>query len=125
MHGTFCWNELMTTNPEAAEAFYCGLAGWEVETMPMPDGGTYRVMKRDGKPIGGIMGMPATMPPGVPSHWGSYLAVDDVDATVRQAVELGGKVYREPFEVPEVGRIAVIGDPTGAVLNLLTPVQQG
>ena len=124
MHGSFCWNELMTTDPDRAETFFRELVGWEAEPMSMPEGGTYRVMKRSGKPVGGIMAMPPGMPAGVPPHWGSYLEVDDVDATVRRAVDLGGKVYKEPFDIPGVGRIAVIADPTGAPLSLLTPVPQ-
>ena len=64
-HGAFYWNELMTTDPVAAAAFFKGLIGYDVSEMPMPDGdgGTYRVLMKDGKPMGGIMGMAPGLPP--------------------------------------------------------------
>jgi predicted enzyme related to lactoylglutathione lyase len=127
MHGNFYWNELMTSDPEGATAFYSALVGWEVVAMPMPgaDGQTYWVMKNDGKPVGGIMAMPPGMPAGIPPHWSSYVAVADVDASAKRVTELGGMVHKPPFDIPEVGRMAVIGDPTGAVIHLITPVAQG
>jgi uncharacterized protein len=121
-HGTFCWNELMTTDPAGAARFLTEIGGYdEVREVPMPQGGTYRVLVKGGRPAGGIMAMPPGMPAGTPPHWGSYLAVDDVDATLARAVELGGRVLKPGFDVPEVGRIAVIKDPQGAVLHLITP----
>jgi uncharacterized protein len=124
-HGTFCWNELMTTDPAGAAAFLAAIGRYdEVREMPMPGGGTYRVLVKDGRPAGGIMAIPPELTAaGVPPHWGSYLAVDDVDATVARAVELGGRVVEAGFDVPDVGRIAVIADPQGAVLHLMTPVR--
>ena len=73
--------------------------------------------------LGGIMGMAPGLPPGVPPHWTSYLAVDDVDAGVASLRKLGGHVIREPWDVPGVGRIAIVTDPQGAVLGLITPSQ--
>jgi predicted enzyme related to lactoylglutathione lyase len=124
-HGAFYWNELMTTDPVAAAAFFKGLIGYDVSEMPMPDGdgGTYRVLMKDGKPMGGIMGMAPGLPPGVPPHWTSYLAVDDVDASTANLRKLGGHVIRAPWDVPGVGRIAIVTDPQGAVLGLITPSQ--
>ena len=123
-HGAFYWNELMTTDPVAAAEFFRNLIGYEVQEMPMPEG-TYRVLARDGKPMGGIMGMVPGLPAGIPPHWSSYLAVDDVDATVARLRELGGFVMREPWDVPAVGRIAIVADPQGAPLGLITPVERG
>jgi predicted enzyme related to lactoylglutathione lyase len=124
-HGAFYWNELMTTDPVAAAAFFKGLIGYDVSEMPMPDGdgGAYRVLMKDGKPMGGIMAMAPGLPPGVPPHWTSYLAVDNVDASVPSLRKLGGHVIREPWDVPGVGRIAIVTDPQGAVLGLITPSQ--
>jgi len=119
-HGTFCWNELMTTDPAGAAAFLADLAGHEIQEMPFPDG-VYRVLLKAGRPVGGVMAMPAEMSAGMTPRWSSYLAVDDVDATVARAVELGGSVKRPAWDVPGVGRIGVIADPQGAVLHLLTP----
>ena len=122
-HGTFFWNELLTPDPAAAAAFLSDLVGgYEIREMPMEDG-TYRVLMRDDRPVGGIMSL-AGLPPGTPPHWQSYLAVDDVNATVRRTTELGGRMIREPFDVEGMGRIAVIKDPQGAVLSLITPVRR-
>src|SRR5262245_41243734 len=38
MHGTFCWNELMTHDIETAKKFYADTIGWTFDAMPMPDG---------------------------------------------------------------------------------------
>lgn len=124
--GTFCWNELMTIDPEAAGRFLAALTGCRIETMPMPDGegGSYRLMMQGDRPVGGIMAMAPGLPAHVPPHWTSYLAVADVDADCRQTVALGGRVIRAPWDVPGVGRIAIIADPTGAALALITPPAQ-
>ncbi|MFO1039386.1 MAG: VOC family protein [Geminicoccaceae bacterium] len=119
-HGSFYWNELMTTEPEKAAQFYAALTGATVDPMPMAFG-TYHVLKKDGVPLGGIMAMPPDAPP-MPNHWFSYMAVDDADEAVTRVRELGGAIYKEPFEVPDVGRIAVIADSTGAALGIITPV---
>jgi uncharacterized protein len=115
-HGTFYWNELMTTDPEAAAGFFAELTGCRIDTMPMTEG-TYRVMVLGEKPVGGIIGMVPELPSGTPPHWFSYMAVDAA-ARVR---ELGGTVKREPLDVQGVGRIAIVADPTGAALGLITP----
>jgi uncharacterized protein len=124
-HGTFVWNELLTRNVDAAKSFYAGLVGWSFKPFAMASGaGTYWVAELDGKPVGGIMAMPEDMPPDVPPHWFEYLEVDDVDARLRLVVELGGKLMRPPFDVPDVGRLGFVMDSTGAALGLMTPVQK-
>ncbi len=115
-HGSFCWNELMTTDPAAARAFYGELFGWEYQKMPGEE--PYWTVKAGDREQGGIMGMPpeaGQMPP----NWGAYVAVDDVDARARQAEELGGKVLMTPRDIPEVGRFCVISDPQGAILSMI------
>jgi hypothetical protein len=115
--GAFSWNELMTTDPDAALRFYGSLFGWTVEPMAMPQG-TYHVVKAGGAPVGGVMKLPkeaGTMPP----CWGSYVTVADVDAVARKGVELGGKVIHGPEDIPGVGRFAVLADPQGAVINVI------
>ncbi len=119
-HGTFYWNELMTPDVEAAKAFYAETVGWTFQGMPMPQG-TYWVAQQDGKPAGGIMAMDGVVPPGTPPHWASYLAVDDVDARLARLIRAGGRVVRPCFDVPGVGRIAIVADPAGAVLGWITP----
>ncbi|OPL19576.1 MAG: glyoxalase [Candidatus Aegiribacteria sp. MLS_C] len=122
-HGAFSWFELMTTDVQGAKDFYAGLCGWEYEDMPMGDGDPYTVVKVDGKAAAGIMAQPEECR-GMPSSWDIYITVDDVDATVKQVVELGGKVLRPAFDIPEVGRFCVLQDPQGAVIMAMTYLQK-
>lgn len=118
-HGAFSWCELMTTDVEAAKSFYAKLFGWDTEAMTMP-GMIYTVVKAGGKGIGGIMAMPPDAPKGMPPMWGSYVTVNDVDATARTAQQLGAKLLVPPQDIPDVGRFCVIQDPQGAVISAIT-----
>ncbi len=125
-HGHFHWNELLTPDPEAAVKFFTDVVGWTFETMEMqgPSApGTYWVAMADGKPAGGIMQMKGIVPEGVPPHWMSYLAVDDVDKRIAIAGKAGATILREPFDVPSIGRIAMLQDPTGGVMGWITPAE--
>lgn len=120
-HGNFYWNELLAKNPEAAKKFYADTVGWTYDAMPMEDGATYWVAKQDGKPVAGIF---PTNRPGfdkLPEAWMSYLAVDDVDARVKKASSAGAKLMRPIFDVPNVGRIAILTEPGGAGVGWMTP----
>lgn len=121
-HGNFYWNELMTRNVEAAKKFYGDSLGWTFDGMPMPEG-TYWIAKVGDKPIGGLFPMGAEHA-GIPENWFAYIAVDDIDARLAKAKAGGAKVMREPFEVPGVGRIAIIQDPNGAAVGWMTPINQ-
>lgn len=118
-HGTFCWNELMTRDTKAASKFYSELIGWEVTDSGMP-GMDYSMLKAAGKEAGGMMAMPAEVPDQVPSHWVSYITVDDVDSLVEKVKSLGGQVNCGPIDIPTVGRFISIQDPTGASVSLIT-----
>ncbi len=118
-HGAFSWSELMTSDSRAAGEFYRTLFGWKVETMDMGTG-PYNVVKVGDTSVGGIMGMPPGAPAGMPSHWGCYVTVDDVDKLLVKVKSLGGSVLMEPMEVKGVGRMAVIQDPQGAALSVIT-----
>lgn len=108
--GFFSWNELMTTDVAGAKAFYGQLLGWTMEDKPMAETGmSYTVVKVGGTYVGGIMPRPAEVGD-MPPLWGSYVTVADVDASARKAVELGGRVYKEPTDIPGVGRFCVVGD---------------
>lgn len=116
--GAFSWNELLTSDPQAAAAFYGRLFGWTFQTMEMGGDSPYRVVKVGDTSVAGIMKTPAEagqMPP----MWGCYVTVADLDETVRQATALGGKVLVPAMEVPTVGRMAVIADPQGAALSIM------
>ncbi len=111
------WNELMSTDIEAAKPFYRGLFGWKGETMNMGgDGPPYTVWMLGEGGVGG--GMPSPME-GMPSFWGVYFAVADCDATVEKAKELGASVLNGPMDVPEVGRMAALMDPQGAAFSVI------
>ena len=125
-NGSFCWNELSTTDDEAAIKFYTELLGWEVkagtattceesDAPPM----VYNEIVVGGKHVGGIY---KTGPEfgAAPSHWMAYVAVEDVDAKAAQVAELGGKVCVPPTDIPNTGRFCVIDDPTGATISLIT-----
>jgi uncharacterized protein len=114
--GAMIWNELNTKEPEKAARFYEKVLGVEVETMndPMP----YRVLKVDGRPVAGILKTTPDMGD-FSSSWDVYFACSDVDATVEKAIAAGGKALREPFDIPDVGRMAVLQDPQGAVFEVI------
>lgn len=116
--GAFSWCELMTTDPASATEFYGTLFGWKVEAMNM--GMPYHVIKVGEAGIGGIMGMAPGAPASMPPVWVPYVTVADVDALVKKVASLGGKVHVPPTDIPTVGRFAVIADPQGATLNVIT-----
>ena len=117
-HGAFSWSELSTADPEAASKFYSQLFGWTVQTMDMGTG-PYHVVKVGDTSIGGIMAKPPGAE-GMPSMWGCYVTVDDVDKTAERCQALGGKLLVAPMDIPTVGRMAVLQDPQGAVINAIT-----
>jgi predicted enzyme related to lactoylglutathione lyase len=122
LHGAFSWCELLTTDAVDAKRFYSRLFNWALEPAPMP-GMEYTLVKYGGEQMGGIM----TIPPatdGMRPFWGVYVTVDDVDATARLAVEMGGKVCMPPHDIPQVGRFCVLQDPQGAMINVITYLPQ-
>jgi predicted enzyme related to lactoylglutathione lyase len=122
-HGAVSWYELMTTDVDAATKFYTQLLGWETEDSPMPDGSKYVLIKVNGRPVGGMMKTPPQAQ-GVPPYWGLYVTVNDVDATAKQAQQLGGKILLPPTDLPENARFCVMQDPQGAVIEIITYQQK-
>jgi hypothetical protein len=82
--------------------------------------GTYTLFQKDGRDIAGMMN-PTADTPGKGAFWHSYIEVENVDACAEQASQLGGRVVVPPHDVPDVGRICVVADPTGAVAHLMQP----
>jgi uncharacterized protein len=120
--GRFCWIELAAGDHAGAVDFYTRLFGWEVEHREVPGGGTYSMFARSGRNVAACFRqVEDERNAGVPPHWNSYVSVIDVDATVGRADQLGGKVIAPPFDVMDVGRMAVMADPTGALLYLWQP----
>jgi len=122
--GAMTWNELNTRDPEAAKAFYREVFGWSFEEKEY-ERGAYTIISLDGEGIGGISDR---VPPEVPAHWLVYFGVEDADATLETAKEGAGDVPAGPFDIAEVGRIAVVKDPWGAIFAVIQPdpsMQQG
>jgi predicted enzyme related to lactoylglutathione lyase len=109
----FVWYELVTKDIDAALAFYGSVLGWESTDFP---GGEqrYAIVSAKGKGVGGVMTLPCEMPP----CWIGYVGTPDIDQAAARVTAAGGTVQRGPFEIPTVGRIALITDPQGAGLAL-------
>lgn len=120
-NGAFHWNELMTHDLAKAKAFYAELCGWSYQEMPMPDGMTYTVAMAGEQPVGGLFPMSGAEFEGAPDHWIGYVAVADADKAAAAVEAGGGELERAPFDVEEVGRIAILKDPGGAVIGVITP----
>ena len=116
-HGAFSWSELTTPNPKAASEFYGGLFGWSIKAQDMGTG-PYHVVSVGDAQVAGMMATPPDAPP-MPPHWGVYITVNNTDETVAKCQKLGGKVLMPPMDVPTVGRMAVLQDPQGAVINAI------
>lgn len=123
-HGTIHWSELASTDVEGSKAFFAAQAGWTFDGMEMPNG-MYWVAMKDGKPVAGIMSVDSIPADGVPPHWTTYIAVDDIDKVVAETVASGGKVVQPAYDVPGVGRIAMLQDPGGATVGMMTPAAHG
>jgi hypothetical protein len=122
MSDNFIWYELMTTDVEAAKAFYAAVAGWRMSEGGKP-GMPYTVVSAGERGVGGIMGLSAeSLAGGARPAWMGYIGVADTDAHARRIAEAGGRILREPADIPDVGRFAVVADPGGAAFMLLTPL---
>lgn len=117
--GTFCWVELGTSDADGARAFYSELLGWNVQQVEMGGMGTYTLLQLDSRDIAGLYPLSdEQQQQGTPPHWLSYIVVEDADASANRVTELGGTVVMGPFDVPNVGRMAIVQDPTDAVFAL-------
>ena len=118
---TFTWHELYVPDSEAGIRFYTQVLGWEVQQTAL-EGFDYPMLVANGRPIAGVQatgGNPQMA--GVPPHWATYIAVDDVDARVAKVTLHGGSLVVPAMDIPTVGRMALIADPQGAHIWLFTP----
>ena len=121
-HGAFHWNELMTRDVNKAKDFYKKTLGWTYDDMPMGDMyGTYTIIKSGDDMVGGMFKMDGAMFEGQPESWFTYVAVDDLDKRLKNVKEAGGSVMRDAWDVPGVGRIAIVTVPGGAVQAWMVP----
>jgi uncharacterized protein len=119
--GRFLWYELMTTDPDAAKSFYTRLIGWG--TQPFEGGPTpYTMWTNQGQPMGGLIKLPEEdRKAGGRPRWLGYISTPNVDDTVAQAREVGGRVVMPAMDIPKVGRFALLTDPQGAEFYAFTP----
>ena len=122
--GHFSWNELITTDTKASANFYGKLFGWHATPFTPPGapagGPPYTLFKTDANDMGAGGMMQAPMP-GVPTHWLPYVVVENADASLAKPASLGAKTLAPVMSIGEVGRVAVIQDPLGAVIGLHEP----
>lgn len=121
-HGDFIWYELMTSDADAAQAFYTGLVGWTFKPSETP-GMDYRLFSSKIAEVGGVMALtPEMIEGGAQPFWVGYLAVGDVDASVAAIKAAGGAAHREPWDIPGIGRMAFMADPQGAMFYVMKPI---
>lgn len=121
--GRFVWYDLLTTDLEAAKAFYSDIIGWK---MTKWSDGNYEMWTAGTTPVGGLMTLPAeALESGARPYWFSHVTVDDVDGAAKKAQALGGKILRPGTDIPNVGRFAVLTDPQGALFSVFKPKDAG
>jgi predicted enzyme related to lactoylglutathione lyase len=117
--GGWLWNELHTTDPDAALRFYEKVIGFSHRSMDMGSAGVYHIVSRGGVDRGGVT---KHLPGEAPPHWLPYVMVGDVDGTIATARTSGASIPVAPMDIPGVGRFSVLEDPTGAVLAVMKPM---
>lgn len=117
--GAFCWAEVGTVDAKKTKAFYTELFGWKYEDKPAGKFGVYSMCRLGGKDLAGLYELaPELLKMGVTPHWMSYVAVADADAAAAKIKKHGGQVQQGPFDVMDVGRMAICKDPTGATFSI-------
>ncbi len=120
--GTFCWPELVAADADKAKEFYKSLFNWDITDNPIGEDQVYSMAAIRGKAVGAMYPMyQEQAEQGVPTYWGSYVSVANVDDTVNKAKSLGANVIVEPKDVFDAGRMAAIVDPIGAVISFWQP----
>jgi predicted enzyme related to lactoylglutathione lyase len=117
--GAFCWAEVGTVNAKKTKTFYGELFGWKYEDKPAGEFGVYTMCRQSGKDVAGLYELSGELQKmGVPPHWMSYVAVASADAACEKIQKHGGTIRQGPFDVMDVGRMAICADPTGAVFSI-------
>ncbi|MEV8424636.1 VOC family protein [Streptomyces niveus] len=118
-HGTPVWNELVTREAAWVSTFYRSVFGYDLEATD-ESGEDVVTLRLDGRAVATLHGVGEGLGPIRASHWMTYFAVGDPDATARRVVELGGHVIEPPWETA-AGRVATLADPEGAVFSVVRP----
>lgn len=118
-NGVFNWVDLAATNLKEAAAWYGELLGWTTEMQDTQGGPPYAMLTLRDEPVAGMGELSKEMQDaGVPPVWNTYVAVDDVEAVMRDVVESGGKVIMPPMQIMDAGTMAVFADPQGAAFSV-------
>ena len=120
-HGIVHWTELNTHDADKAMKFYGETLGWTFDAMPMGGDAPYYLISSEGETIAGIFTLTGWKLMMVPEHWFTYFSVDDVDARVEKAKAAGGRLIREPMDIPNIGRVAIVKSASGSVSGWITP----
>lgn len=115
--GEFCWNELATPDVKQAKDFYGKVFGWQFKDLNMGDM-NYTIIKSKDKEFAGIWQIPAEQQDKIPPHWIAYILVADVASALEKAKLHGAKVKKEISQAGDMGRFAIIADPSGAYIAL-------
>src|SRR5689334_220900 len=118
--GMFCWADLGSPDALDAKRFYTALFGWTAEDRPMGPGAFYTTLNHQERAVAALYAQDPASGAGAP-HWLTYISVGSANEAARRTRELGGTVVVEPFDVLDVGRMALVQDPTGAVVALWQP----
>jgi uncharacterized protein len=125
MASNFIWYELLTSDPAAAAVYYGAVIGWTAADSGVP-GMDYRILSMKGSGVGGLMPIPAAAAKGgMKPSWLGYIGVANVDKSIASIVAAGGTVHMPPADIPAVGRIAMVADPQGASIYIMTPASTG
>src|SRR6476659_806367 len=121
--GHLIWYELMTPDAKASKAFYDAVVGWNIGE-PVEEFQGYRMIGRsDGGFAGGVLPLTEEMQQhGARPTWLGYVGVDDTDAAVASIEQAGGKALMPAFDIPGVGRVAMVADPQGAPFYVMKPI---
>ena len=119
--GNFCWFELATSDWKAAKKFYTGLLGLAAEEVPMGENQPPYVLLKKGGNTACALYQQGPDQTGIPPNWMTYVAVKSADESAAKAKKLGAKVIAEPFDVFDLGRMAVMSDPQGAAFSVWQP----
>ncbi|MEM6995134.1 MAG: VOC family protein [Myxococcota bacterium] len=111
------WTELHSKDIDKDLAWLRSTFGFETQDVPMPDG-TYSMLMHGGERRGGAM---KAMMEQAPSMWLTWFSVDNCDDALKRVTSNGGKTLSEAMDMPGVGRMAVVSDPTGGVFGVITP----
>ena len=115
--GKFVWHEQVSSDPGQAQDFYTQLFGWGTEVFKAGEV-EYTMFSSGGQNHGGFgKAMEGAPPP----HWLSHVAVENLEATIEKVKSAGGRLAAGPFEMSEVGRMAIVADPQGAYVGIYEP----